>query len=270
MGVLNLTPDSFSDGGRFQEMDAALAYAHRLMDEGAAIIDLGGESTRPGASPISPAEEQARIIPVLKALRSEAIKRRVRLSVDTRNAGTMRAALEAGADIINDVSALTHDTASMNVVAASEAQIVLMHMQGAPQTMQQNPHYDNVVEDVYAYLEKRVTACLDAGISRTRLVLDIGIGFGKTPAHNITLLQNLERFRTLHLPLLVGVSRKSFLDALSDHKTAPSERLAASLAAALAAAEGGANILRVHDVKETRDALAVWHGLQSSKSPYYA
>lgn len=257
MGIVNVTPDSFSDGGMYLPAEKAISHALRLMDEGANSIDIGGESTRPHAAPITPEEEQARVLPVLAALAQEAAQRGVKLSIDTRHASTMKAALNEGASIINDVSALTHDPASLRVAAQSHAQIVLMHMQGNPQTMQASPHYENVVADVFGYLQKRIAACEEAGIKKERLIADPGIGFGKTPEHNIELLRNVDRFLALGVPVLIGASRKSFIEALTG-PCPPDQRLAGSLAAALTAVQRGARYLRVHDVKETRQMLALY------------
>lgn len=262
MGILNVTPDSFSDGGRFLAIEDALAHAAQLMDEGADILDIGGESTRPQSVPVTPDEEQARILPVLMALRPMAEARGVRLSVDTRNAATMRAALRAGAHMINDISALTHDAQSLDTVAASRADIVLMHMQGTPQTMQQNPHYENVLDEVFTFLQARIHVCEAAGIARDRLIADPGIGFGKTLEHNLALLRNLGRFHALGVRLMLGASRKRFIPELVGQSPA-ADRLGGSLAAAEAGARAGAHILRVHDVGQTRQFLAVWQALQA-------
>lgn len=258
MGIINTTPDSFSDGGALVDVHAAIEHGMRLMDEGATILDVGGESTRPGATPTTAEEEQRRVLPVIKGLAAEVEKRGVKISVDTRNASTMKAALQAGASIINDISALTHDPRSLGVAASSHAELILMHMLGTPQTMQHAPHYDDAVGEVYAYLEQRIAACEQAGITKARLIADIGLGFGKTPAHNLALLQHLPRFRHLGVRLLVGASRKSFIAALAQDQSTPQQRLGGSLAAALYAAQQGADMLRVHDVGETRQMLTVW------------
>lgn len=256
MGVLNVTPDSFSDGGQFMDAHRASFHARRMMDEGADIIDIGGESTRPNATPLSPHDELQRVIPVIEAIREEAQKRQVLLSIDTRNAATMRAAMAAGAIIINDVSALTHDTQSISVVAETGAHVVLMHMQGTPQTMQDNPQYKNVVVDVTRYLESRIHACVAAGISKEKIIADVGIGFGKTPQHNVALIKNTYAFHILGVPLLVGTSRKSFISAVAG-ECAAEQRLGGSIASALHAARQGAQILRIHDVAATRQALLI-------------
>lgn len=254
MGILNVTPDSFSDGGRFTDVAAAVSQAEAMVAAGAAIIDVGGESTRPGARPVDPAEETDRVVPVIEAICSSPACAGVDVSVDTRNAVTMRAAVAAGATLINDVSALTHDPDSLAVAAGSGARIVLMHMQGTPETMQVAPRYDDVALDVHDHLEARIAACEAAGIPRSRLIVDPGIGFGKTVAHNLALLDQLTLFHSLGVPLLVGVSRKGFIARVSVGEP-PERRLGGSLAAGLRAVELGAHILRVHDVAETAQAL---------------
>lgn len=256
MGIVNVTPDSFSDGGRFFDPDKAIAHARSLITEGADIIDVGGESTRPGSVPISQHEEQARIIPVISALKDCGVP----ISVDTRNADTMRAALDAGATIINDISALTHDPGSMKIAASASGLVCLMHTQGTPETMQLNPHYANVVEDIFAYLAARIAACEDAGISKSRLVADPGFGFGKNQDHNLALLNNFERFTDLGVTLLAGVSRKKFIGAFVNDAP-PEGRIEASVAVALLLAKKGAGILRVHDVAATKAALNNLHNI---------
>lgn len=263
MGIVNVTPDSFSDGGAFLEAERAIAHGKALIDAGAQILDIGGESTRPGASPVEPAEEQRRIVPVIEGLAETAEAASVLISVDTRNVATMRAALAAGAGMINDVSALTHDPDSLVVVAKSDAQVVLMHMQGEPGTMQVAPAYDDVALDVHDYLENRIEACVAAGIDRSRIVIDPGIGFGKTIAHNLALLDQLSLFHGLGAPLLVGVSRKGFIGRLSKGEPPP-QRMPGSLALGLAALNQGAQILRVHDVAETVQAIRVLTALREA------
>jgi len=254
MGILNVTPDSFSDGGAHADPVAA---GMRLAAAGAAIVDVGGESTRPGAQPVDPIEEQRRVIPVIAALARAGVP----VSVDTRNAATMRDAIVAGAAIVNDVSGLTHDPASLDVVAASDASVVLMHMRGTPADMAGRTEYADVVEDVAAWLEARVAACEKAGIARHRLAIDPGIGFAKTHAQSLEILRRLDRFLGLGLPVVIGASRKGFLKSLGGGET-PADRLAASLAVALHAASAGAQILRVHDVADTASALAVASALR--------
>jgi dihydropteroate synthase len=252
MGIVNVTPDSFSDGGERFDADAAVAAALAMVEAGATIIDVGGESTRPGADPVPPAEEIRRTRPVIRAL----AERGICVSIDTRNAATMAAALAAGARIVNDITALTGDAESINVVRAADCGIVLMHMQGEPQTMQTSPVYACAPFDVFDYLEERVTACAAAGIDRARLCVDPGIGFGKTAAHNLSILHWLSAYRSLGVPLLLGASRKSLIAHVCG-ELPPKQRLPGSLALALMGAAAGANILRVHDVAETVQALAV-------------
>ena len=252
MGVLNVTPDSFSDGGRFAHVNDALAAGRAMAAAGAAIIDVGGESTRPGARELPVADEISRVLPVIEGLADCGAA----LSVDTRHAAVMAAAAEAGAVLINDVSALTGDPESLSVAAGSGLPVVLMHMQGRPENMQENPRYDDVLLDVFDFLDARVGACLAAGIPRHNLIVDPGLGFGKTGAHNLELLRGLAVFHGLGCPLLVGASRKSFVGALTG-TVEPAARLAGSLAAALGAAGQGAHIVRAHDVAETVAALAV-------------
>jgi len=249
MGVVNVTPDSFSDGGRFLDPDAAVAQARAMLDAGADLVDVGGESTRPGAARVDEAEELARILPVVRALRD------IPVSVDTRHPKVMRAALGAGASMVNDIEALGTPGA-LDAVAASDCAVCLMHKKGDPATMQQDPRYGDVVAEVRAYLAGRVAACEAAGIVRDRIVIDPGFGFGKTLEHNLTLLKRLPELVALGLPVLAGWSRKSSLGRITGRD--PGDRLAGSLAAALLALLGGARILRVHDVKETRDAVLVW------------
>lgn len=257
MGILNVTPDSFSDGGQFYNAENAIKHGLQLMEDGADILDIGGESTRPNSQIISPQEEQQRVLPVIAALKPNAQKRGVKISIDTRNASTMRAAVDAGADIINDVSALTHDPDSLKTAANTHAQIILMHMQGTPQTMQNNPTYGDVVKEVYDYLEQRIAACTSAGISKSRIIIDPGLGFGKTVEHNVALLTHAAAFQKLGVPVLIGASRKSFLATLAGLKNGQS-RLPVSLAAAIMATQQAAQYLRVHDVAETKQALTVW------------
>ena len=252
MGVLNVTPDSFSDGGLYTDPDKALRRAENMVAEGAAIIDIGGESTRPGTRPVSVQEELERVIPLVERLVRELP---VPLSVDTSKPEVMREALRAGAGMINDVHAL-QTPAALAVVAGSQVPVCLMHMQGTPATMQANPHYADVVTEVKAFLARRIQVCEAAGIGRDRLLIDPGFGFGKTLAHNLLLLKHLNEFRTLGVPLLVGLSRKSMIGRLLDHAPV-GERLYGSLAAAVIAAWQGAHIIRVHDVKATVQALQV-------------
>jgi len=255
MGVLNVTPDSFSDGGRYAGFDAALAQSYSLLEEGADLIDIGGESTRPGAQEVPVEEELNRVLPLVSRLAKEGVP----VSVDTRKTEVMRATLDAGAALVNDVNALQAPGA-LEAVAASDAGICLMHMQGQPGTMQQAPAYQDVVREVSDFLAARAAACIAAGIAAESIVLDPGFGFGKMLEHNLRLLQGLDRIAGLGYPVLAGLSRKSMLGLITGRPVG--ERLAASLAAALAAAERGAAILRVHDVAETVDALKVWRAAQ--------
>jgi dihydropteroate synthase len=250
MGVLNVTPDSFSDAGRHLDPDAALAQAERMVAEGAAIIDIGGESTRPGAAAVASEEELRRVLPVLERV---AARLPVLLSVDTSNPELMRRASAAGAHLINDVRAL-RSPGALAAVAAGELGVCLMHMRGEPATMQVAPHYENVVEEVKIFLAERVRACTDAGIARERLCIDPGFGFGKLLAHNLQLLRDLPQFEPLGLPLAVGLSRKSMVAALGGRGQ---ERLAGSLALATIAVLHGACIVRAHDVAATVDAVRI-------------
>ncbi|MBV9777796.1 MAG: dihydropteroate synthase [Acetobacteraceae bacterium] len=256
MGVLNLTPDSFSDGGAYPNPNAAIAAGLAMRAAGADIVDVGGESTRPGAVPVPPEEEQARVLPVIAAL----ARAGVLVSADTRNAATMAAALDAGAAIINDVSALAHDPASAPLLARRDCAVVLMHMRGNPATMAAHADYHDVVAEVAAELGERVAAAERAGIARSRLVLDPGFGFAKRPEHSVALLRGLHRLRALGLPILVGISRKGFIGALAGEPV-PARRDAASLAAALFALAQGAAVLRVHDVAGTAQAVRIWRAL---------
>jgi dihydropteroate synthase len=256
MGIVNVTPDSFSDGGLHLQRDAALAYARQLIDEGADILDIGGESTRPGAQPVNAQEEMDRVLPIIEALRGAPVP----VSIDTCKPEVMQAAIAAGAQMVNDINAL-QDSAAMRVIAASQAAVCLMHKQGKPQTMQEQPHYQNVVAEVSAFLRERIAATQAVGISRTRIVIDPGFGFGKTLAHNLALLRELKKLTELGVPILAGLSRKSMLGALTGQEVG--QRLSASVAAALSAVERGANIVRVHDVRATVDALKIWNAVNS-------
>ena len=251
MGIVNITPDSFADSGRHASREAALAHAERLLEEGADILDIGGESTRPGAAQVDAAEELRRVLPLVERLASCGRP----VSVDTRKPEVMRAAIAAGAAMINDVDALRAPGA-LDAVAASGAAVCLMHMQGDPATMQRAPHYDDVVGEVLVFLRERVEACRSAGIPETQLVVDPGFGFGKTVEHNLTLLRALDRLHALGVPVLAGLSRKGMLGKLTGR--AVDARVHASVAAALAAVTRGADIVRVHDVAATVDALKVW------------
>lgn len=260
MGVLNVTPDSFSDGGRYATVDAAIARGHRMAAEGAAIIDVGGESTRPGAEPVGVAEESRRVLPVIEAL---AARLAVVISVDSSKPEVMRAAVAAGARLINDVRGLEAPGA-LEAVAETGAAVCLMHMRGEPRSMQEDPQYDDVVVEVRDYLAARVTACLEAGIGPERLCVDPGIGFGKRPEHNLALLASLDRLADPEIPVLVGVSRKSLVGIITGRPAA--ERLAGSVAFAALAVMHGAAIVRAHDVAATVDAVKVAGALRRAES----
>lgn len=257
MGIVNATPDSFSDGGQFADAAAAAGAGADMAGQGAAIIDVGGESTRPGARSVWEGDEIERIVPVIRqlALGGAAV------SADTRKADVMTAALEAGARMINDVSALTYDARSAGIIAASSVPIVLMHHKGAPETMQENPQYGDVLVEVYQWLEERINAAEDAGISRSRILVDPGFGFGKNVGHNLELMNGLALFHSLGCPIVIGASRKRTIGALSGEAPAD-KRVGGSIAFAIKAAEQGAQILRVHDVFETVQAVKVWRGLR--------
>jgi dihydropteroate synthase len=262
MGVVNVTPDSFSDGGDCADPTAAIARGRALCEAGADIIDVGGESTRPGADPVEPEIELMRVLPVVLALAADGLA----VSIDSRRASVMAAALDAGAVLVNDVSALTYDSESLALVAARAVPVVLMHGGGDPKTMQDDPHYDCAPLDVFDYLEARVAACIGGGISRTSIVVDPGIGFGKSATgHNVEILQCLGLLQGLGCPVLLGVSRKSFIGLLGGAHE-PKQRLPGSLAAGLAGLDKGVQILRVHDVAETAQALAVWQALAADLS----
>jgi dihydropteroate synthase len=262
MGVVNVTPDSFSDGGSFLDADAAIAHARRLVDEGADILDVGGESTRPGAQPVSGEEELRRVLPVLEGIAAAELGAQV--SIDTSKASVARAAIDAGAQIVNDVSALRADAEMVDVIAHSGVECCLMHMLGEPRTMQQDPRYVDVVDDVRAFLEERLSFAVRAGVSEQRIMLDPGIGFGKTLEHNLELLKRLAELGTLGRPLVVGTSRKSFLGRIvaaaageQDAGTTAERRLPGTIATNVLAYERGASVFRVHDVAPLRAALAV-------------
>lgn len=254
MGIVNVTPDSFSDGGRHLSHAAAIAHARRLIVEGADILDIGGESTRPGAAQVGEQEELDRVLPVIQGLHDIGIP----ISIDTYKPAVMRAALAAGASMVNDINALQAPKA-LALLAGSDAAVCLMHKQGNPDGMQSDPQYADVTREVADFLRMRVEAALAAGIARERLVLDPGFGFGKTLVHNLELLKNLQTFAGLGFPVLAGLSRKSMLGAITGQDV--EHRQAASVAAALIAVQRGANIVRVHDVRETVDAIKVWRAI---------
>lgn len=254
MGIVNVTPDSFSDGGKHLSHAAAIAHARRLIEEGASILDIGGESTRPGAVEVSEQEELDRVLPVIEGLRDIAVP----ISIDTWKPSVMRAALAAGASMVNDINALQAPEA-LAAVADSAAAVCLMHKQGKPESMQLAPQYADVMSEVTSFLKVRMIAAQAAGITRERLVIDPGFGFGKTLVHNLTLLKNMQGFADLGVPVLAGLSRKSMLGAITGRDV--NERMAASVAAALIAVQRGAAIVRVHDVRETVDALKIWNAV---------
>ncbi|KID58455.1 dihydropteroate synthase [Pseudoalteromonas luteoviolacea] len=253
MGIVNTTPDSFSDGGKNYKNDSAVINSLLLLDEGATILDIGGESTRPGAADVALDEELERVIPVIEGIRA---KSDCVISIDTSKAEVMRQALLAGADIINDVRALREPGCISVAAQFPDAPICLMHMQGQPRTMQQAPQYTHLINDIKSFFEARIAACEKEGIARSRLILDPGFGFGKSLEHNFELLGKFQQFADFNLPVLAGLSRKSMFGNLLNRDT--SERLPASLAGALLCAQHGASIIRVHDVKETNDVLRVW------------
>ena len=261
-GIINVTPDSFSDGGSFLDARDAIAHGLKLAEEGADLLDVGGESTRPGAVEISAQDEIARVVPVIEEL---AGKTTIPIAIDTSKPEVMRAAVAAGAGFINDVFALRRDGA-LEAAAELKVPVCLMHMQGEPHTMQNAPHYDDVVSDVRRFLAERLFACEMSGIDRKRVVVDPGFGFGKTLEHNLALLRALDQFAALGVPLLVGLSRKGMIGTLTG-RDRPAERTVGSAAAALLAVQKGAAIVRVHDVAATRDVLSVWEGVTSGSKP---
>ena len=253
MGIVNVTPDSFSDGGSYLDPAQAVQHGMDLASQGADLLDIGGESTRPGSAPVSAKEEANRVVPVIKGLRKELPD--IILSIDTTKASVAHLAVEAGVDIVNDVSAGTQDPEMFNLVASSDVGYILMHMQGTPQSMQQNPAYRDVVSEVISFLQDRLNKAIAAGIAKDRLAIDPGIGFGKTLEHNLALLSELSAFTQLGHPLLLGVSRKRWIGELTGQSV--EHRLAGSLAGAAACIERGAHLLRVHDVAETKDLIRV-------------
>jgi dihydropteroate synthase len=261
MGIVNVTPDSFSDGGEFLDADAATAHAQRLVEEGADILDVGGESTRPGAEPVSEEEELRRVLPVLEGIATADLAAQV--SIDTSKASVARAAIDAGATLVNDVTALRGDPAMVALIAERGVECCLMHMLGEPRTMQRDPRYADVVDDVRAFLEERLSFAVDAGVREERIMLDPGIGFGKTVAHNLELLDRLDELTTLGRPLVIGTSRKGFLGRIQADAAGEAEpmesarRLPGTIATNVLALERGASVFRVHDVAPVRDALAV-------------
>lgn len=263
MGVVNVTPDSFSDGGRYLSVEAAVDHGLRLLDQGADMLDIGGESTRPGAEPLSVQAEIDRVLPVIEALRQSTP---CPISIDTLKPEVARAAVRTGATIWNDVTALRGSDDAAAVAAELGVPVVLMHMQGEPGTMQLAPHYENVVAEVCAFLSERADAAMAAGVAREAISLDPGIGFGKTLSHNLTLLAHLDQIMALGFPVLLGVSRKRFVQAIDPTALEPTDRLGGSLAAALAGVRAGVDVIRVHDVRETVQALRVWQAIEAARS----
>ena len=259
MGIVNVTPDSFSDGGQHLQRDAAIAHARQLIAEGADIIDIGGESTRPGAQPVSVQEELDRVLPIIEGLRGAPVP----ISIDTCKPQVMQAAIAAGVQMVNDINAL-QDVAAMHAVAAGNVAVCLMHKQGDPQTMQAQPHYQDVVAEVCDFLRGRIAAAVASGIGRERIAIDPGFGFGKTLAHNLALLRGLGKLAELGVPVLAGLSRKSMLGALTGQDV--EHRVHASVAAALLAVQRGASIVRVHDVRATVDALKIWNAVNTENT----
>ena len=261
MGIVNVTPDSFFDGGCYDVADRAIEHALQLEKEGAHILDIGGESTRPGADPISVEEESARVLPVIEGLKRSGVK--ALLSIDTRHAKVMEKAVAAGIDIINDVTALTHDERSLHIASESGLPVCLMHMQGDPKTMQNRPQYNSVIDDIFDYLRGRVDVCLDAGMDQKNIIIDPGIGFGKTLEDNLTILKNIDKFHKLKCPVLLGVSRKSFIGKICDGVT-PEDSLPGSLAANLTGLQKQVQIFRVHDVTATKQVFDVYQAITQS------
>jgi dihydropteroate synthase len=257
MGVLNVTPDSFYDGGRYSNSKQAVERALQMVEEGADIIDIGGESSRPGSNPVEEKEELERVIPVIKKL---ADKINVPISIDTYKAGVAKRAIDVGASMVNDISALRMDEKMANVVRSSEVPVCLMHMQGTPRNMQKNPRYKDVVSEIFAFLKERIEFCEQAGINIERTIVDPGIGFGKTVLHNLEILKNLDQFKSLGRPIMIGVSRKSFMGKVLQLE--PEERLEGSLASTVWCMMKGASILRVHDVRETKRAVTMVEAIE--------
>jgi dihydropteroate synthase len=271
MGIVNVTPDSFSDGGLFFEPERAIDHALKLLSEGADYLDIGAESTRPNSDVLSVADEQKRLRPVLEKIIPMAHRHGKKISVDTRNASTMAMALEMGVDMINDVSALTHDPQAIHILKHRSCHVCLMHMKGTPQTMQNNPTYQNATREILQFLQERVEACQRQGIDASRLMVDVGIGFGKTLDHNLELLKNMDQFLSLGFPVLCAVSRKSFLEKIHIRQGGRSlpiaDRLSGSLAVALYAYQKGVRHFRVHDVKPTKLALEAYAALDNTLLP---
>ena len=259
MGVLNVTPDSFFDGGKYFNKDAAITRGHLMINEGVDYIDVGGESTRPGSDPVDENDQINRVCPVISALSS--LDKKVVVSIDTRSAKVMESAIEAGAKIVNDVSSLTKDTSSIEIIKKSNVAIVLMHSLDDPKLMQVNPKYDDVVSEVFSYLKERVDYCIQNGISQDRIIVDPGIGFGKTVIHNLKLLKNISVFHSLGCPVMLGTSRKSFIGKINGDKNV-NDRLGGSLATVIYGLKKGVKIFRVHDVIETVQAIKIYQSIE--------
>jgi dihydropteroate synthase len=258
MGILNVTPDSFYDGGRYSNFKQAVERALEMVDEGADIIDIGGESSRPGANPVAEKEELERVVPVIKKLASRV---KTPISIDTYKAGVAKLAIEVGASMVNDISALRMDKKMANIIKSNGVPVCLMHMQGSPRNMQKNPRYKDVVSEIFAFLKERIDFCQQAGIDVEKIIVDPGIGFGKTVIHNLEILKNLDQFKSLGRPIMVGVSRKSFIGKVLELQ--PEERLEGSLASAIWCMVKGASILRVHDVRETKRAVKIVEAIKN-------
>lgn len=263
-GVLNITPDSFSDGGNFDDFEKSFVHAEQMIASGAGIIDVGGESTKPGAVPVSIDAEKERVLPIINELSSKNIP----ISIDSRNADVMEVAIKAGADIINDVSALEHDERSVAVLKEMQVPVILMHTQGNPENMQEKPEYDCAVLDIYDYLKRRIEFCLSAGISKDKIIIDPGIGFGKTVSHNLQILKSISLFHGLGVAILVGVSRKSFIGKITGEEVA-AKRISGSIAAAQFCLDQGVQIIRVHDVEETNQAVSIWKAIMDENEYFH-
>ncbi len=259
MGILNVTPDSFSDGGEFIKPKNAVARAYEIINEGADIIDVGGESSRPGADEIKPEAEIGRVLPVIEAIRQIAD---LPISIDTTKADIAEEALKAGADIINDISALRVDPRMVEVAAKYDTPLILMHMLGEPKTMQTNPRYDNCIREIKEFFEERIEFCVNNGIDKEKIIIDPGIGFGKRLRDNLDILKNFDEFKTLGCPLMLGSSRKSFISKITEKEKDPAERIGGSIAAMLYAISKGCDIIRVHDVAETIEAINVYRAIE--------
>lgn len=261
MGILNVTPDSFSDGGQYIHIEQAIDHALAMIEQGADILDIGGESTRPGANPITPQQEQDRIMPVVEAL----LKENIPLSIDTKNTATMSCMLEAGVEFINDVNAL-QDEGAIDLLAKHDAYCCLMHMQNTPETMQANPSYTNVIQDIIEFLTERIALCVEAGIDKEKISIDPGIGFGKTLENNLTILKNIHLFHDLGCPVLLGTSRKSFISKLYEQGAPADQRLGGSISSILWGLNAGVELFRVHDVYETKQAFDIWQAIQQAEA----